>query len=155
MFYKTLLKTIGLDRGNMMIGINWLKQYLGYHEVKERKNLMALFKEYSIKNDIYIDPSTTPWCAVMVNVAERAVGNKGTGLQNARSFLKYGYKVAIKDAKRGDIVIFSRGGSTWQGHVAYLEAIEGNLIKTLGGNQSDAVTYGWYPKTRLLGIRRS
>lgn len=137
-----------------MSGYDELKKMLGKHEVRNKKELMAWLKSEAVKGDIAIDPSTTAWCAAAVNAAERAAGNKGNGKLNARSFLTYGTPIKLKDAKKGDIVIFERGGSTWQGHVAYLDGIEGNTIRTLGGNQSDAVTIGWYPKSRLLGIRR-
>jgi uncharacterized protein (TIGR02594 family) len=139
-----------------MLGIDFAKKYLKYHEVKDRTKLTEILKKYSIKGDLNIDPSTTPWCAAFVNAMERAVGNPGNGKLNARSFLTYGHPIeGLKFARRGDILVFSRGGSTWQGHVTYLDAIEPNgLLRCLGGNQSDSVSVGWYPKSRLIGIRR-
>ena len=124
--------------------------------MKNRKEIRAILKKYSIVNDIDIDPATTPWCAAIVNAAERASGKAGTGRLNARSFSTYGTPVpSLKDAQRGDIVVFSRGGSSWQGHVAYLDGIEGTNIRTIGGNQGDSISVGWYPKSRLVSIRRS
>ncbi len=135
------------------------KSMLGLHEVRNNKTIREFLKANSKKGDLNIDPSDTAWCAAFVNACERACGKKGSGLLNARSFLSYGTKVELKDAKQGDIVVFARGGSSWQGHVTYLDKIvkEGGrtLLQCLGGNQGDAVTEGWYTLDRLLGIRRS
>src|SRR5690348_13353662 len=92
-------------------GFKVMQSRLGQHEVRDRTKLIAWFKDHAIKGDIVVDPSTTPWCACAVNAAEREAGNKGNGRQNARSFLTYGTKVELKDAKQGDICIFKRGGS--------------------------------------------
>lgn len=141
-----------------MSGYTVLKQLLGAHEVKDNAKIRQFLKKYSKKGDIDINPGTTAWCAAAVNAAERAVGNPGTGKLNARSFSSYGNEVPLKEAQQGDIVVFSRGGSTWMGHVAYLDGVEKRagktLIRTLGGNQSDSVSIGWYPVERLITIRR-
>ncbi|QKP77125.1 hypothetical protein HT051_06445 [Methyloligella sp. GL2] len=50
--------------------------------------------------------------------------------------------------------MFSRGSSSWQGHVAFFVKDLGNgRIQILGGNQSDRVSLSTYPKSRLLGYR--
>jgi uncharacterized protein (TIGR02594 family) len=133
------------------------KQHIGLQEVRDRKELIGLLKQFAIKNDIVIDPKTTPWCAAFVNAMERAAGNKGTGKLNARSFSKYGSKIEINKAKEGDIVVFTRGSNSWQGHVAYLHKIDKktNTVICLGGNQNDAVCYAHYSLDRLIDIRRA
>lgn len=138
------------------LGIDFLKQNLGLHEVKDNQKLKDLFKKYSHGNDLLIDPKDTPWCSAIMNVAERSVGNLGTGKLNARSWLTYGTKVAsIKYAMRGDLLVFSRGGSSWQGHITYYDGMDSkDIIRCLGGNQSDSISYGYYPVDRLLDIRR-
>lgn len=135
-----------------MSGYGIALQYINLHEVKDNAKLAQFMKKYKVS----INPATTPWCAAFINACERASGNPGNGKLNARSFLTYGRKVTSKDVRKGDIVIFSRGGSTWQGHVAYFDGFEnkGRIIRTLGGNQSDKVCIGWYDARRLLGFRR-
>ncbi len=136
-----------------MTGYEIAKTMLGLHEVKDN----AKIRQFLLKEgkDLDIDVSTTPWCAAFVNACERKAGNLGTGKLNARSFLAYGIDVPFKDVKKGDIAIFARGGSSWQGHVAYVDGIESNgLVRTLGGNQGDAVSIGWYHSDRLLAVRR-
>lgn len=139
-----------------MTGINVLRAYLGKQEVRDRKELMNLFKSEAINNDIVVDPSKTPWCAAIVNACERKAGNPGTGRLNAKSFLKYGQEVADGDEKEGDIIVFERGSNSWEGHVAYFIGWDDstNTVKHIGGNQSDAVTYSRTSQDRVVGIRR-
>lgn len=135
-----------------MSGYKIAKSMIGLHEVKDNRVIKSFLKTAGVANAI--DPAQTAWCAAFVNACEKAIGNAGTMQLNARSYLKYGSPVDLKNAKAGDIVVFSRGGSSWQGHVAYFDGIENGLIRTVGGNQSDSVSVGWYSKDRLLGVRR-
>jgi len=96
-----------------------------------------------------------PWCAAFVGAMLKRAGIKGTGKLNARSYLDWGVPVDRKDAKPGDIVVFKRGNSSWQGHVAFFVKDRGALIDVLGGNQSNAVNIKGYQAAALLGIRRA
>jgi hypothetical protein len=82
-------------------------------------------------------------------------GFSSTRKLNARSYLTWGEKVTgLEQAREGDVVIFTRGSSAAQGHVAFFHKATGSQIEVLGGNQSDGVTIARYAKSRLLGIRR-
>lgn len=96
----------------------------------------------------------TAWCAAFVGAMLKRAGIKGTGKLNARSYLDWGTPVARKDAQPGDVVVFKRGNSSWQGHVAFFVKDRGALIDVLGGNQSNAVNIKGYHSAALLGIRR-
>lgn len=96
----------------------------------------------------------TAWCAAFVGAMLRRAGMKSTGKLNARSYLDWGTPVERKDAQPGDVVIFKRGNSSWQGHVAFFVKDRGALIDVLGGNQSNAVNVKPYQAKALLGIRR-
>ena len=96
----------------------------------------------------------TAWCAAFVGAMLKRAGIKGTGKLNARSYLDWGTPVARKDAQPGDVVVFKRGNSSWQGHVAFFVKDRGALIDVLGGNQSNAVNVKGYQAAALLGIRR-
>jgi uncharacterized protein (TIGR02594 family) len=97
----------------------------------------------------------TAWCAAFVGAMLKRAGLKGTGKLNARSYLQWGVPVDRKDARPGDVVIFKRGNSSWQGHVAFFVKDRGALIDVLGGNQSNAVNVKGYQAAALLGIRRA
>lgn len=103
-----------------------------------------------------INPASTPWCAAFVNAVLKEAGIKGTGSNLARSFLKWG--VETDRAQIGDIVVFTRANSNWQGHVAFYigmgQGKDGTLyVQTLGGNQSDSVNVQYYKESNLLGVR--
>lgn len=97
-------------------------------------------------------PDSVPWCAAFVGAMLHRAGFKGTGLLAARSYLLWGKK--LDKPTHGCIVVFARGTSAWQGHVAFFVRTNANRsIRVLGGNQSDAVTYANYSTNRLLGYR--
>ncbi len=98
----------------------------------------------------------TPWCAAFVGTMLAECGLQGTGSLAARSYLKWGQKVAPDDAGPGDVVVFWRGGkSGWQGHVAFFHRRAEGRIYVLGGNQGNKVSVAGYAPNRLLGIRRA
>lgn len=101
-----------------------------------------------------VSTDATAWCAAFVGAMLARSGVKPTGKLNARSYLDWGVPIDRKDAKPGDVVIFERG-TGWQGHVGFFVKDEGALIKTLGGNQSDAVNIKGQQASKLLGIRRA
>jgi len=108
---------------------------------------------------------TTAWCMAMVNACLGEVGKKGTGKLNARSGLDLGEKIDLEDAQEGDIAIFARGNSGWEGHIGFINKVipkvGGPVLEIIGGNQtsdesgkSDEVNIARYTTQRLLGIRR-
>ena len=102
-----------------------------------------------------VSTDATAWCAAFVGAMLARSGVKPTGKLNARSYLDWGAPVERKDAKPGDVVIFKRGNSSWQGHVAFFVKDKSALIEVLGGNQSNAVNVKGYQASKLLGIRRA
>lgn len=120
----------------------------------EGRNAAAISDFIRRSAGINIDPRVTPWCSAFVNAVLGAQGIEGTGKLNARSFLSFGVPT---DAPRpGDIVVLSRGNSSWQGHVGFFQGFDSNgNIRVFGGNQSNAVNVSSYPKERLLGYRRA
>jgi uncharacterized protein (TIGR02594 family) len=114
--------------------------------------VLAYFKDAGHGN---ISDDAVPWCAAFVGAMLERCGISGTGKLNARSYLDWGVPVELENARPGDVVIFKRGNSTWQGHVAFYVDQNGSSIKVLGGNQSDAVNVKPYSKAKLLGIRRA
>jgi uncharacterized protein (TIGR02594 family) len=100
-----------------------------------------------------LSPAKTAWCAAFVNGALGATGQEGTGTLLARDFLNWGEEV--KSPTKGDVVVFSRGNSSWQGHVGfYVGENEDGDIQVLGGNQSNKVSIQTYSRDDLLGFRR-
>lgn len=123
--------------------IETAEQYFNMNETDNRQLLSKL---------VGVDVKTTPWCAAFVNAILKANGIKGTGSNLARSFLKWGQPV--KDTPQpGDIIVFPRGNSNWQGHVGFVFNVTGGLVRVLGGNQGDKVCIEAYNLNRAIGIR--
>ena len=127
--------------------------YYGLKEIQDRNIISQLMD---------VDPVTTEWCAAFVNmVLKQNYYPTSNEVSNyplmARSFLEWGNPV--NKPKQGDVVIFTRGNSNWQGHVGFYvstKVVNGKKhYSVLGGNQDDAVSIKQYPISDLLGIRRS
>lgn len=108
-----------------------------------------------------VDPVRTEWCAAFLNAILARHGIPGSDSVSdyplmARSFLDWGE--SVDTPRRGDIMVFRRGNSSWQGHVAiYLGTVERNgriYYRILGGNQNDSVNVTDYPASQLINIRR-
>ena len=96
------------------------------------------------------------WCAAFVGAMLKRAGLKGTGKLTARSYLDWGIHVEPDEIQVGDIVIFQRGGSAWQGHVGFAAGKPKNgAIDVLGGNQRDQVNIARQSMTAFLGARRA
>lgn len=126
--------------------------YVGYTERNHRNEIRELTG---------VDPVNVEWCAAFINAILENQGMPGSdSVSNnplmARSFLDWG--VSVDEPRRGDIVVFRRGNSNWEGHVAiYLGTVERDgttYYRILGGNQNNAINVTEYPVNRLLGIRR-
>ena len=127
------------------------QNYIGLKERANRRELHALTG---------VDPVRTEWCAAFVNAILEIEGipnlndTGATAPLMARSYLSWGVKVDPKDIQRGDLVIFPRGGSGWQGHVGFFIEEQDGYWVILGGNQSNEVRYDLYAPYKSLGIRR-
>lgn len=97
------------------------------------------------------------WCAVAMNLFEKKAGRSGTGSNLAKSFLKYGKRVSLAQARPGDIVVTGRRGGA---HVGYLVQINAKTVTLISGNSGGrgpgrrVVAQGNYAKGRILGIVR-
>lgn len=127
---------------------------VGTYEWAQGSNPKVL-KYYADAGHPEVKDDAVAWCAAFVGAMLARAGIKPSGQLTARSYLNWGTPVPdLSQARPGDIVIFTRGNSGWQGHVAFYEGKTETHVKVLGGNQSDAVTRAKYPRDDLLGIRR-
>lgn len=93
----------------------------------------------------------TAWCAGFANAMLERAGVTGSKSLAARSFLKWGK--AVTKPYPGCIAVFSRGNSSWEGHVGFFIAEGSGGIAVLGGNQSNQVSIASQDASRLLGYR--
>lgn len=123
-----------------------LKEIVGS---KDEPKIVAFFAE---AGQSYVKDDETAWCAAFAHAMLAKGGIKGTGMLNARSYMQWG--TATTAPKRGDIAVFKRGNSSWQGHVAFFLFEDGAYVWVLGGNQSNSVSVARQTKASLLGYRR-
>ena len=131
------------------------KTYIGTVEGPGPENNPAVMEMYASVGHDWVEHDSVAWCAAFVGHCIEKAGLRSTRKLTARSYLDWGIPVAVHDAQPGDIGVIPRGSSSWQGHVFFIDRIEGAWVWGLGGNQSDAVNVTRYPVSKLLGVRRA
>jgi len=131
------------------------KTYIGTAEGPGPENNPVVMEMYTSVGHDWVEHDSVAWCAAFVGHCIEKAGLRSTRKLTARSYLDWGIPVAVHDAQPGDIGVIPRGSSSWQGHVFFIDRIEGAWVWGLGGNQSDAVNIKRYPASKLLGVRRA
>ena len=94
--------------------------YLGEQEIEGNLHNQVIVAMFASVGHPEIHDDETAWCAAFVGHCIEVSGLKSTRALNARSYRSWGDPVPdIELAKDGDIVVFKRGNSTWQGHVGF------------------------------------
>lgn len=107
--------------------------------------------EYAKTTTLKASDDETSWCSSFANWCMKQGLIKGTGLANARSWLKWGYECDSNVI--GSIVVMSRGSDPTKGHVGFLAGFDDDTVILLGGNQGDMVKYSRFSKSLVLGYR--
>ena len=131
------------------------QSYIGLSEGPGPADNPAIMDMYASVGHDWVEHDTVAWCAAFVGHCLERAGIRSTRKLTARSYLNWGIPVEIADAQQGDICVIPRGRSSWQGHVFFIDRIEGAWVWGLGGNQNDAVSIKRYPVSKLLGVRRA
>ena len=131
------------------------KTYIGTTEGSGPQNNPVIVQMYATVGHDWVEHDSVAWCAAFVGHCVERAGLRSTRKLTARSYLDWGVPVDVADAQRGDIGVIPRGSSSWQGHVFFIDRIEGQWVWGLGGNQDDAVNVKRYPASKLLGVRRA
>jgi uncharacterized protein (TIGR02594 family) len=125
---------------------------LGVREGAGAANNPRVLAYYADAGHAGVKEDAVAWCSAFVGAMLKRAGYPNSGSLAARSYLQYGRKLDTPEP--GCIVVFWRGSPTgWQGHVAFYVRGEGDRVRVLGGNQSDAVTEAGYPRSQVLGYR--
>jgi len=132
----------------------WLELAWRDEGVREKKGSLSNPKVMRYYKDVgadWVKGDGVAWCAAFVGSCLERAGLGSTRSLMARSYLKWGRKIA--HPKKGAIAVFSRGSNKSLGHVGFYIGENARSIFLLGGNQSDGVNISTYPKSRLLGYR--
>ena len=132
------------------------RTFIGTKEIVGSKHNPIVVQWFADVGHSWVSDDETPWCAAFVGAMLKAGGYRFTGKLNARSYADTpsNTKVRERDAKPGDIVVFTRGNNGWSGHVGFFVKQTELSVLVLGGNQNNEVNERWYTKSRLLGIYR-
>jgi uncharacterized protein (TIGR02594 family) len=132
----------------------WLseaRRYIGTAEVSGYLHSSTVVGFFHAIGHTQIVDDETAWCAAFVGAVLEHAGIRSTRALNARSYLGWGESITLP--RLGCIVVFKRGGSSWQGHVGFYISHDENYIRVLGGNQSNRVGINTYPRRDWLGYR--
>lgn len=151
-----------------------IEEYRGYMgndtDYDPAPHWCAAFVSYIIKNSTEgLDPNSDEYREVVAALEEFETAFETDDPYDkvrALTFLNVGESINFKDendnltlenAKKGDIVVLSRGKG---GHVGFFYGNEIDpstgveMVLVFGGNQNDAVNISRYPKRRLAGVQR-
>ncbi|MDV7202287.1 TIGR02594 family protein [Roseovarius sp. 10] len=131
------------------------RSYIGTTEGPGPADNPVIMEMYDSVGHDWVEHDSVAWCAAFVGHCLERAGIRSTRKLTARSYLEWGVPIEVVDAQQGDIGVIPRGSSSWQGHVFFIDRIEGQWVWGLGGNQNDAVNVKRYPVSKLLGIRRA
>jgi uncharacterized protein (TIGR02594 family) len=131
------------------------RSYIGTTEGPGPADNPAIMEMYASVGHDWVEHDSVAWCAAFVGHCVERAGIRSTRKLTARSYLDWGVPVDVTHAQQGDIGVIPRGSSRWQGHVFFIDRIEGPWVWGLGGNQEDAVNVKRYPVSKLLGLRRA
>lgn len=131
------------------------KGYIGTKEIAGSADNPTILEMYAAVGHDWVEHDEVAWCAAFVGFCLEKAGVRSTRKLNARSYLQWGIAVRPEDAQRGDIAVIPRGGAkSWQGHVFFVDRIEGDTVYGLGGNQDNAVNIKPFRLSQVLGFRR-
>lgn len=131
------------------------KGEIGQKEIlgsKDNPRIIEYLKSVDLNDEITLHDEIA-WCSAFVNWCLQKAGGKGTRSASARSFLHWG--VEVTEPHEGDIVVFKRGNSSWQGHVGYYISQDEETVLCLSGNTSNQVKVARYQLDNVLGYRTS
>ena len=146
-------------------------QYIGLHELHDKKQLMELFEQTGVLlNGKVLDPDETAWCAAFQYAICKLSGYDIPFALNARAFASVGEE---SDGQKGDIAVWGSHVATVVGNTSTTAGIgklisleewetaedpNGSELMVIGGNQSNMVNISpkrWYDNySEFIGYRR-
>lgn len=120
----------------------WLKlafEDKGQKEIPGKRDNPVIMAYYKDVGHGWVEDDEVAWCAAFVGSCLQRAGEPYLKSLTARSYLSWGSKTT--NPKRGDIVVFKRGSSSWQGHVGFFLGFSDDkkYVYVLDGNASNSV----------------
>ncbi|MGO4917823.1 TIGR02594 family protein [Pseudogemmobacter sp. W21_MBD1_M6] len=127
------------------------RTYIGTTEGPGPADNPKILEMYATIGQDWVEHDDVAWCAAFVGHCLEQAGLRSTRKLTARSYLEWGVPVELAEAQEGDIVVFRRGSSSWQGHVGFFVAQSGQMIEVLGGKVDVAEVADAAPWTGITG----
>jgi len=151
------LDKVPLEGGMLSSSTPWLqfaREELGEHETvgaADNPRIVQYLRSTTLPSSLAEDDATH-WCSAFVNFCMEKAGFEGTDSASARSWEDWG--VELVEPVVGCVAVFWRNSPTsGEGHVGFYMGETETTIKTLGGNQSDAVNITSQQRSQLLSYR--
>lgn len=134
--------------------LDYLSNHIGLKEIAGPKHNPLIVQWGREAGIDWWNNDEDAWCAVAVNGALVHCGYPSTRSALARSFTRYGTRLA--KPVRGAIVVFPRGQNPLYGHVGIVESVNNNgTVTVINGNVSNEVRRSVFRTASILpdGIR--
>lgn len=119
------------------------RAYEGLHERINRRALQKLMG---------VNPISVPWCGSFIGAIVKKDGKRPpAGYRLAQSWVRYGKKVSVAQARAGDVVVLR---TKYGYHVALIVSKSKNKVRVISGNQSNRVKVTKYSIKSIVAIRR-
>lgn len=130
------------------------RRLIGAKEIQGPAHNSAIVRMWeSIKAPFRDDE--TPWCAAYVGHCLEAANVRSTRSAAARSYVNWGSPWVGGLKAYGSIIVLSRPGSRWSGHVGFLTGFDADrdVLQLLSGNSDNQVKFAEYPLDRMVAAR--
>jgi uncharacterized protein (TIGR02594 family) len=143
------------DAGRQAMLLQLAENEMGEAEIPGPENNERILEYIRTLNSGPVSESElTAWCSGFVAFVAINAGCdiRGATLM-ARSWLFVGDPIDLPTP--GDVVILWRESkSSGKGHVGFFVKQDENRVLLISGNSGNAVTYNWFSRKRMLGVRR-
>jgi uncharacterized protein (TIGR02594 family) len=138
------------------------ERFINTKEIKgaiDNPQVMAMLK----LDNTWPQNDEVPWCSAFTNYVCWVLRLTRSKSLMARSWIRIGSYIELKDAQKGfDIIVLKRGSGNQPGadvinapgHVGFYAGHNKKEIYILGGNQNNEVNISLYNIDRILAIRR-
>jgi uncharacterized protein (TIGR02594 family) len=123
---------------------------IGVHETTGPKHTPRIL-EYHQATRLKATADEIPWCSAFVTWCLAQAGVASTRSAMARSYLDWGVHLAYPVV--GCVVVYPRGDNAAQGHVGFVESVNGKKIGVLSGNSQNSVNVKQRFYAGALGFR--
>ena len=140
--------------------LDWAERTIGVRERRGDEHHPDILRWHATTSlgDWLRSQDETAWCSSWMNACFDETYGRGTGTGSAlaRSWIRWGSKVDLRDWRAGDVMVIKRKRKRGGYHVLFPYGVDRRHIAGLGGNQSDAVQMSVFSRRKwdIVAVRR-